>query len=82
MELLHFTADWCNPCKRMEPVIQEFLAENPEIVYTKIDVDNESAKAQKHGVMGIPTFIATDGEFEKSRATGTIPKAELKSLFE
>jgi thioredoxin 1 len=65
----------------MEPVIQEFLSENPEIVYIKIDVDQDSATAQKHGVMGIPTFISVDGENVVARAKGAIPKEELQSLF-
>ena len=82
MELLHFTADWCNPCKKMEPVISEFLSENPEIVYTKIDVDEDSERARIHGVMGIPTFLSIDGGYEKSRGTGVMQKSELKHLFE
>ena len=34
-ELLHFTADWCNPCKSMAPVIERFINDNPDIKYTK-----------------------------------------------
>ena len=41
MKLYHFTADWCNPCKKLAPILEEFLGENPNIDYIKIDVDDQ-----------------------------------------
>lgn len=82
MELLHFTAIWCGPCKAMAPIVQEFLNENPDIIYTKIDVDENSAAALSNDVKSIPTFIVKDGSGEVfKRHTGALTKDKFKELF-
>ena len=81
MELLHFTADWCNPCKMMEPVIAKFLEENPDIIYTKIDVDKNTEPVKMNNVMSIPTFIAKHDSETSKRHTGAATIAELGNLF-
>lgn len=80
-KLLHFTADWCGPCKMMAPIINLFNEENPDIEYQKIDVDNEFELARKYDVMSVPTFISIiDGEVI-NRFTGAAPKAKVEALF-
>lgn len=60
-ELVHFTADWCQPCKRMEPVIQEFILENPDIKYHKVDIEKDTEDFdyfnKKYHIMSVPTFM-------------------------
>lgn len=64
--LLDFYADWCGPCKMMNPVIDE-ISEDTEAKVVKIDVDKNQDIASKFGVKGIPTFgLAVDGEIEES----------------
>ena len=82
MELLHFTANWCNPCKAMEPIIKEFLNENPDIIYTKIDVDLNFAAAKSNEIHSVPTFIVKDGSGEiLNRHSGALTKDKFKDLF-
>lgn len=81
MELLHFTATWCNPCKMMEPVISQFLAENPDVIYTKIDVDSNIGVARMNSVMSVPTFIVKKNSEEASRHTGTANLNQVNSWF-
>ncbi len=38
-EILHFSAEWCGPCKMMVPIIGKYLESNPGVKYTKIDID-------------------------------------------
>ena len=56
-EILHFTAQWCQPCKKMQPIIDEFLDKNQEIMYTKIDVDNNGDKVTHYEVKSVPTLV-------------------------
>ena len=80
-ELLHFTADWCQPCKKMAPMIDEFVSNNPEIIYTKINVDTDSAFVEEYEIRGVPTFIVrNDGEVT-NRHTGVATADKFAALF-
>jgi thioredoxin 1 len=79
-ELIHFSATWCQPCKQMQPIIDKFLNDNPDIVYIKYDADEDVSVFQEHGIRGVPAFIGkVDGKeiFHK----GTATEARLISLF-
>ena len=80
-EFLHFTADWCNPCKQMKPVIDKFISENPDIEYRVINVDNEFDITSMYEVQTIPTFISKiDGNIH-DRVSGVASEFKLKSMF-
>lgn len=79
-EILHFTADWCQPCKRLKPVVEEYVSNNTEIVYTQIDVDINFTKAQEFSILSIPSLvILTDGK-ETNRHTGLANYDKIHSL--
>jgi thioredoxin 1 len=80
-ELIHFTADWCGPCKRMAPVIEEFLSNNNDIHYDRIDVDVDFDKAEMYNVQSVPTLISKiDGKIY-DRVSGVVSDFRLKSMF-
>jgi len=78
MKLLHFTAEWCRPCKMMAPIISQVLDANPTIEYIKIDIDENPETTRDYGVMGVPSFITfDDNDNVIQRATGAMSKAEF-----
>jgi thioredoxin 1 len=80
-ELIHFTADWCGPCKRIAPIIEEFLINNKDVYYYKVDVDKEFNKAEIYNVQSIPTLISKiDGRIH-DRVIGVVSEFTLKSMF-
>ena len=81
MELLHFTATWCQPCKQMEPLISKFINDNDSINYIKIDVDKESDLVSEHEIKGVPTFISLPDGKIINRHTGVLSENGLKELF-
>lgn len=83
VELLDFYADWCGPCKVMDPLIHELSADwGEKVKITKIDVDQEQEKSSQFGVMSIPTYIVLKDGKEVERLVGAVPKLTLKSKIE
>ena len=60
--LVDFYADWCGPCKMLEPTVEELAAESAATV-AKVDVDAHQQLAGQYGVRGVPTvYLFVDGE--------------------
>ena len=63
--VVDFYADWCPPCRKLAPVMEEVAAEfKGKVEFYKINVDNAKAVAAAYGISSIPTvlFIPVDGE--------------------
>lgn len=79
MKLMHFTADWCQPCKMMKPIIAQVLNENPDIEYIVVDIDESPETTRDYGIMGVPSFITLDDNNAViQRAVGAMSKAEFQ----
>ena len=78
VELLDFYADWCGPCKIMEPIMEELEKEmGDKVKITKIDVDQKQGEASKYGVMSIPTYIILKDSKEVDRFIGATSKENV-----
>lgn len=76
--LVDFFANWCHPCKRLEPALEDL---SEEMNIKKVDVDESPEIAEKFQVMGLPTLILfQDGE-EVNRTTGFSGKSQLKDFY-
>ncbi len=79
--VLYFTADWCNPCKKVRPVVDEINREYSDAKFITIDADTELELVEKFGIKSVPTFILIDDGKEVSRTTGAKTKEELLTLI-
>ncbi|CAM9275162.1 unnamed protein product [Choristocarpus tenellus] len=59
--VIDFHATWCGPCRRIAPFIQTLANSTPEVVFLKVDVDNNSEAAQKYEIEAMPTFLFIKG---------------------
>ena len=56
--LVDFWAPWCGPCRMIAPTIEEIAEEKKDVLKVmKLNVDEESATAEKYQIMGIPSLI-------------------------
>ena len=79
--LLDFWADWCGPCQKLLPVIDEIAAEHPELKVGKINVDQQRELAKQHKVFSIPTLVIyKDGQIT-ARASGVRPADEILGMI-
>lgn len=58
--LLDFYADWCGPCKKLEPFLQELQSTYPSINITKVNINTEKEITEKYNINVIPTIIILD----------------------
>jgi thioredoxin 1 len=78
MEVLRFTASWCQPCKALAQQLEELGLDNE---VTVVDIDEQSELAIKHGVRSVPTLVALDNGKEIKRMVGVKAKDILLDWF-
>jgi thioredoxin 1 len=79
--LADFYADWCGPCKMLEPTVKTLAAETDAAV-AKVDVDANQQLAAAFGVQGVPTLLLfVDGEQAES-IVGVQGEDQLRSLIQ
>jgi thioredoxin len=76
--LVDFTADWCPPCRVMEPVLRELAADRPELKIVAVDVEASQLTAARHEVLSMPTFILFRAGAPVLRLVGSRPRRRLE----
>ncbi len=79
MEVLRFTASWCQPCKALAMQLAE-LQLNDSV--TVIDIDEQSELAMQYGVRSVPTMIMLRHGKEVKRLVGIKAKDILIDWFQ
>ena len=80
--LVDFWAEWCGPCKAIEPILAELTGEYAEkLVVARLDTEANQEQMMAHGVMGLPTLILFKQGEPVERVTGRIAKDKLLSML-
>ncbi len=76
--LVDFWAEWCGPCKMIQPILEDFATEQSDkFTIGKLDVDVNVATATKFSVMSIPTLLLFKDGQVVARLVGAKPKGAL-----
>lgn len=81
--VVDFSADWCQPCRMLAPVIEQLAGEYGDAVKVcTIDVSANQETAAKYSVMSIPTVIVFKAGAPVGKHMGFAPKAALKAKID
>ncbi|MBX9783991.1 MAG: thioredoxin fold domain-containing protein [Chitinophagaceae bacterium] len=80
--LVDFGAEWCPPCKKMEPVINDFLAAHKEIFFYRIDGGVHTNLMKQLNAEGLPTFLFLKNGVEVWRYKGILSLSELQAMWQ
>jgi thioredoxin 1 len=73
--IFYFTAEWCGPCKKTRPIVEELKKEGYQ--FQIIDADYEQLLVKRFEIKSVPTFILFENEKEIKRITGAQSKESL-----
>ena len=79
--VIKFSAEWCQPCKRIETIVSKMEKEFPEVKIYCVDIDKFTKLAQKYKVMSLPTMIFFNGEIEQSKMVGVENTENIRKAF-
>lgn len=81
--LVDFYAEWCGPCKQMEPYLLKMQKEMADkVVIIRIDVDKNETLATQMKIEQLPTMILYENKAEKWKNIGFIKEEDLKKQLQ
>lgn len=79
--LVDWWADWCGPCKMFAPTFESASEQHDDVVFGKIDTEDQPELSQEAGIQSIPTLMAfRDGILLYSQP-GALPPAALEEVI-
>ena len=78
--ILYFTAEWCNPCKRVRPIAED-LNRDGVVKIQFIDADDNNELCKKFEIKSIPTCILIEDGQELRRINGAKTREQLEDFI-
>ena len=81
--LVDFWAEWCGPCHRIAPILDELAAEyEGRVRIVKLDADNNPNTVRAYSIMSMPTLTMFRGGEVVSQIVGAQPKSKLRAQLD
>lgn len=83
LTIVDFYANWCGPCRKLSPILEEVEQELSERVkFTKINTDENIETARQYQVSGLPTLLVFKNGEVAERLVGLMPKSSIITNIE
>ena len=83
LTIVDFYADWCGPCRKLSPIMDEIEQElSDKVKFTKINTDENIEAAKEYQISGLPTLLVFKGGQVVERMVGLMPKNSVITNIE
>jgi thioredoxin 1 len=80
MVIVDYWAPWCGPCRGFAPVFEDVAEANPEVVFAKVNTDEEQEIAQHFQIRSIPTLMVFKEQVVVFSQAGALPKGPFEQV--
>jgi thioredoxin 1 len=80
--LIDFWAPWCGPCRGFAPVFERVAEANPDVVFAKVNTDEEQEIAAHFQIRSIPTLMVFRDKIIVFSQPGALPQNALEQVIE
>jgi len=80
--IIDFWAPWCGPCKSFGPIYEEVSEKHPDIVFAKVNTEEEQAIGAHFQIRSIPTLMIFREQVVLFSEAGMLPAKALEELIE
>lgn len=80
--LIDLWAEWCGPCKMMAPHFAQVAAQNPQVIFAKINTETSPRLSQAFHVRSIPTLVLMNKTTEIARISGALRSTEMQQWLD
>jgi thioredoxin 2 len=80
--LVDFWAEWCGPCRSMNPILHAIAHDRQDLRVAKVNTDTEAGLAQRFNIRSIPLLVLMRRGAELGRLTGALPATQLSAWLE